>query len=345
MPGRRQQLRVILTVLCLIAGLVGTTEASAKRVKWSVAPTISMNFGQTEYEMDLQFTQFDTASNKFVTERIRSLLEFPTDFLMGGVEIEVRSHPDRLDYWGIEASLLTSLTNPGNKMTDFDWHAISGFFDLTHFSFTESDVEGKAYQLQLQGYRRLFGSRELSVAVLGGFQYYKIDQDIIGFDGWQRPFDVANTRYADSINITGTSKAIIYRVTYKMPHIGLKGRLLLPKENRIELKGALMAVFASDFDDHLLRKKRSTASGTGWGFQSELKIHLVPNPAKQKNRIFVDLAAKFLTLKVTSNQTQRWYETVVENDTEIPEGTVIPGVPHDFRSTQYNLGLRVGIGL
>jgi len=336
-------LRVIFAALCLCSILFNISEASTKKFEWSVAPTISRNFGQTEYEMDLSFTTFDSASNRFITERIRSLLEFPTDYLMAGIEFEFRSHTDRIDYWGVQASLLTNLENPDSKMTDFDWHAISGFFELTQFSFTESDVEARAYQLQFQGYRRLFGSRKLSVALLGGFQYYKLSQDIIGYDGWQKPFDPINIRYVDPVDIFGSQKAIIYKVTYKLPHIGLMSRIQLPEQNRVEVKAAVMAVFASDFDDHLLRKKISTADGTGLGFQSEFKIHLVPQTDRQTNKIFLDLVLKFLTLKVTSNQTQRWYETVTENGTEIPIGTVFPGIPHDFRSTQYNFGVRVGM--
>jgi hypothetical protein len=113
---------------------------------------------------------------------------------------------------------------------------------------------------------------------------------------------------------------------------------------RWDTKLTYLQVFASDYDDHLLRNKISVADvyGGGGSLRSEFTIHSDKRGAAQP---LVALYLEVLYLKATGDQTQTWYGDDPASPNEDDTGQQISGIPHDVESLQINVGIRIGIGL
>jgi hypothetical protein len=106
-------------------------------------------------------------------------------------------------------------------------------------------------------------------------------------------------------------------------------------------KLAYVQVFASDFDDHLLRNKTAVADVIGGGGETDLNIRWFFGSSTQ-SRSFLEFSMSFLYLLAEGDQTQAWYgdDPVSEDD---DTGKVITGIPHEVESLQGNIGLRLGL--
>jgi len=141
-------------------------------------------------------------------------------------------------------------------------------------------------------------------------------------------------------------------VTYKLPQIGLLSSAQLGRKLRIEGKAAIARVFVSDVDDHVLRKKISEADGPGTGFVSYLGLRYALKETERRD-MFVELIGEYIYIKADMSQKQTWYGNDPADDYIDPDtgelvvidntGDVIVGLDHAVRSTQYSIGLRIGL--
>jgi hypothetical protein len=99
-------------------------------------------------------------------------------------------------------------------------------------------------------------------------------------------------------------------------------------------------VFASDTADHLLRGKSSEADAVGFGLSVEAELSLVPRRASS-SRPAVNLTGDVRYMGAQGEQTQRWYQ----NDGQTPAGTEIGGIPYEFRTFQYSIGLTIAFAV
>lgn len=330
----------ILTILLLAP--CGFTKA-----KIQIAPEIIYMNGTTEYSFDVTYNYRDSLTMEQINETIESKLEFPLDHSLLKFSFQLTSN-NKL--WEINSHLAASIKNPNDKMIDSDWHGKMPYFERTMFSKTESDVSMKMYTASLDFSRRLFGNDKTKLSAMAGFKYQFIDQKILNFVGWFRPFDEINNLYGMAFNVSGDEEAILYKLDYYLPFMGVKIERKMTEKFFIKTEIAYSRAFYSDSDDHLLRNKRSTSTGDGSAFivNSEFRLNLTSQT--QGSDYFVAGTVSYLTLDASGSQIQVWYDDEGYTDpstgefiVEVPKGTTIIGIPHDVKSGQLRIGLKFGL--
>jgi hypothetical protein len=319
------------------------TSLAQNKVKFTVIPQLSQSFGLTEYIMDIADPQEEGI---YV---LKSQLEFPLDVAMAGVTVGVHSTRDTLYAWSLEGGYFLNIEDPGGIMKDHDWETVwrvigtdtvTYWGEVEKFSYTESRAEMKSALITVEGYLRVFQKRRFDIDLWGGFRYQKIEQNIIGYKGWQLKRDSSVARV---VYVSSTDSAAYYRVTFNTPYVGLRSNIRLNPNTSLSAKTAFALVWASDFDDHLLRNKIATADITGKGFISGVSLrHQMPHNGKIQP--FFELVGEFVYLHASGSQTQSWYGDDPASPDYDDTGVVRSGIPHEINNRQASVGLRVGLG-
>jgi len=302
---------------------------------FSINPVIGRIFGHTSYVMDAQ-----TYDSVIGTYRMKSKLEFPLDISMAGATVGFTQYRAERKYLSVELGFAMNVNDPGGAMKDHDWIGPTDR-SLIKWSYTESEDDLKALILTAEVAGRLYSRRNSEAFIFAGFKYQKLKQDVFGYEGWQlysgEGGEIDTLFIADD-----TVKAMYYEVTYKTPLIGLKYCQGITSPFSANLTAAYVMVLASDVDDHFLRYKISTADGIGYGFYSDLYIRYIMSPKSNGIKPFITVGGEFLTMKVATDQTQKWYgdDPISEED---DTGQVTSNIPHEISSTQFMLGLKLGI--
>jgi len=321
--------RMKLLVVLVSVLSIGQTLFAENRVKYTLAPQVWQNFGYTEYIMDIS-----VPTDSGLLE-LKSELEFPLDVVMAGVTVGFHSTRVGLYAWSMEGGYFTNLEDPGGVMKDHDWGTLEWGQDAEKFSYTESRAEMKSTLITAEASLRVLHKRSFNLDLWGGFRYQKIEQDIIGFEGWQLDSNLVPQ------DISSTERGVFYRVTYKVPHLGLRSGVKLGEYTDLDAKAAFALVWTSDFDDHLLRKKTATADISGHGFISSVGARYLV-PAGGRVQPFFELVAGILYFHASGSQKQRWYgdDPITEDD---DTGLSISGIPHEINSRQASVGVKVGV--
>ncbi|MFQ5453792.1 MAG: omptin family outer membrane protease [Candidatus Zixiibacteriota bacterium] len=316
------------------------------KIQFSAAPSFGYNFGKTEYILEVRGT-LDSLLGSPRTYTIKSQLEYPLDVAMAGFNLHLFPVNDH-SLWSVTAGIFTNLNNPGGIMKDSDWQELNGFFDLTKFSYTESKAEMSSFVLNLEASYRIIKFQPVSVSLLAGLRYQKIKQDVIGYEGWQRPFDSSLFVLKDPVTISGSGKVLYYEITFKQPQIGLLTKLDFNSYFFIDIKTVYTPVFYNDLDDHILRNKLSISDGSGNGFIASVTTNYQFRTNK-KVRPFIGFTTEIITLSASGSQVQKWYddETYTDPNTNnpviiVPKGTAIGGIPHEITNTQYRISFKAG---
>ncbi|UCE24793.1 MAG: omptin family outer membrane protease [Candidatus Zixiibacteriota bacterium] len=340
-------------VIAILLALPLETANAEKKVQVSVSPSIGYSLGKTEYILNVATYRADN-NGDVITDQfgepivflVKSQLEYPLDVVTGGARIRlVPVHDPGL--WSIEAGVLTSLNDPKGAMKDSDWDAASGFYELTKWSYTESSPEMKSLMLDIEATRRILTRGKVQIAVLAGFRYYKIEQDLFGVDGWQRIFDPVTLTYSEQFffDELADTQVLFYEVKYSMPQIGLNLSTDLSPKVAARLKTVFTPVWYEDVDDHVLRNKLSTSDGTGTGFVGSLNIHYDISSGQAQSAPFIDFFAEVMTLTASGDQTQEWYGDDPASPGSDDTGLRIDGLPHEVNSTRFHFGVKIGMSL
>ncbi|MBD3403165.1 omptin family outer membrane protease [candidate division GN15 bacterium] len=312
----------------------------------SIEPSLSSQFGHTTYFFDLSASSSTPGDITYLA----SELEFPIDQFMVGGSVRLQSYLGNVEDWSLTLSGYRSISQPRGIMTDADWITIVGGFDGM-WSYTESDPEGTNTVLLFEFTKRVLERRPHSFGLVAGFRWQRIVQDIDNFVGWQIDYENPGSQRVtfEYDNVP----AIYYRVTYLMPHAGAQAALRFSEAVSLDLRAAYALTMADDYDDHIIRNKESTADGTGSAFLASLRGEWLLAQRKPGARPFIGVEAEFLTLKVEGDQKQFWYDDEtgfernpqtgeIEEVVRVERGTTISGLPHEFTSTQFRVGLRFG---
>jgi hypothetical protein len=328
----------------IIGALILLTMQFAARgdngLDFSVGPAAAFMYGHSEYYMDI--SGVDSTGTPV---RLRSKLDFPLDAGMAGVTAIMGKKIGSIDDWSVKMDILINWEHPDGVMRDEDWrtgYTEAGFFD-GKFSETESKTEMKHLLVVLQGAKCLRHGDRSATFICGGIRYQRISQEILGYNGWQINI-YQDPTFTPHHFRNDTLKVLDYRVTFITPLIGIVHSFRPGVKTSIDFKAAGLTVFASDFDDHLERHKAATASGIGYGLCSSFSVRYDIGGRAARLRPFVECEGEFIAMKVSAKQTQEWYGddgTTQKDDT----GLKITDIPHEIRSTQYSLGLRLGVGL
>ena len=223
-------------------------------------------------------------------------------------------------------------------MIDHDWGDIWVNTRLNEFqkvSYTESDATMKAYLLTFTASKQVWISPSSDISLLAGIQYQHIEQDVIGFAGWQLDPSGDSLVYFSFPDVQG----IFYRVSYLLPHFGLQANLIPSPNASIKTKAAYTMVRVSDYDDHILRTKESYSTINGNGFIGGLDFQYLFGQ-QRRNVWFMNITADFLYASASGAQTQHWYGD--KDEPSVPQGTTQAGIPHEINTTQLRIGVQLG---
>ncbi|RKX21864.1 MAG: hypothetical protein DRP35_03330 [Candidatus Zixiibacteriota bacterium] len=331
--------RFVLTSVCFL--LLFSNVKSEQKFEWNFSPILQKNWGSTEYELNAEFLTYDPDS-VIISRQIISILEFPMDRFTVGAELEINSFDTSKNFWYAKIAGAINITNPNENMTDNDWDKVLGRFD-TKFSYTESNAELSGLNIKIEAGRDMFKLYGMNIGMIIGVKYQNLKFDINDFSGWQKPFDPINFVYTDSITIYSIVPALTYSIIYTTPYIGFISHNKLSRNSSVNLKAALQSVLVKDEDNHLLRKKISTSSGSGLGFLGGVEFKIKLQKSKSGIQPFIKLTGDINIMKVETNQTQTWYG----DDPATPDiddtGEVSGPLPHIIRSKQISVGAQFGL--
>ncbi len=332
--------KLALAVLCI---LFFSTNSQAA-LQFTFSPEFGVMGGTTEYEMDIKgyFIVDDGTTLDTTIRRVTSLLEFPLDISIGGVSGEVHSIEDPMK-WSLGIKYLTNLNNPNSKMIDTDWDEVQTKFPYTKWSETNSDAEINMTILDAEARFRIVQKSSMDISILAGGRYQKIYQDIIGLDGWQRQFDTVAYIYEEPFYFSRYDNEVVGTYELKLKHfkVGMQSDIYLSNLFTSQFKIVFAPVFFDDTDDHVLRKKLSTASGDGKGFIAGFNLRY--NNSK-RFLSYIQLSTSYNYFTANGSQVQKWYGDdpgTSEDDT----GDIISGIPHIIRTKQYSISLQIGLTL
>ncbi|MFH2049153.1 MAG: omptin family outer membrane protease, partial [bacterium] len=311
-------------VLCTI------TSAQTKSYALNFKPYLGLNSGKTDYVIDIKIPY------EGYIYFLKSQLEFPLDQTMIGGSAELKLQSGTKREWVLNLGFYTNVNDPNGKMYDHDWWNIrTGMTEK--FSYTESKSEGNNNIFLVEIDKLIIISKKVNISISGGFKYQKIEQEIYGFSGWQ--FDLDSIHFdIDSPDIHGLS----YEVAYKLPNAGFKINYFLNQKLTFYSRIAYTRAIISDFDDHLLRFKTTESSINGNGLLADFGLHMDFGPTPGKG-FFVEFNGDFTYIKASGTSTQSWYGDDPAGE-EDETGQSVSGIPHEISTTQFRLGLVLGLG-
>ena len=308
---------------------LGAALFADKQLEFSFAGAIARMFGQTSYKLEVTDPVLG----------VMSLLEFPLSSTVVGLRAALEKHTSGGMTWAVRASFYTNLGDPSNVMKDSDWFLYQDYPPI-YFSYTESDTEMRYLQATVRFDARLYSRRWFAIYATGGYRYQYVDYDIMGYKGWQyadeNPVDGQPELYV--MSASPTLKVMEYQITHHAPMAGIALRITTPNL-AVDLAAGYQLLFISDYDDHVLRTKLSTAEGIGHGLLCSLEGRYMLGRKISPLRPFLFLAADFSYIYADIEQTQKWYG----NLDSVPKGTVYTGISHLIKSALFTSTLGIGL--
>lgn len=312
-------LLLILTVTLLF---------SNEQLEFSVTGSIGRMFGQTSYKMEENGSGLG----------VMSFLEFPLGSTVAILNLDLEKHIKSGIPWAIHASFKTNIDDPNEVMKDSDWYLYKNYPPI-YFSYTESEAQMRFIQAEVSFDKKLYSWKFFEFYATAGYQYQYVNYDIMGYKGWQyRNQDKYENfkLYVSSVN--SDLKVLEYKITHHAPMAGIMIHANT-LSTYVSLSLNYLLVFISDYDDHVLRSKLSTAEGIGHGLSCSLegRYNIKHKQGSFMQSIF--LATSFSYIYADIDQTQKWYE----NLDQAPEGTIYTGISHIIESTLFScaLGIRL----
>ena len=187
---------------------------------------------------------------------------------------------------------------------------------------------------------------KVQLAAMAGVHYYRMEFDVMGYDGWQ----IGSDGLVHDVSMDSTRKAGYYKATYKLPQVGIRLKLTPSWQISMATQMAVGRLRASDLDDHVLRGKTAEASTTGWAFLGRARGRLL---LSQHGSVLPFLSGQFEYVEhsASGSQTQTWYRDEIYYDPDTGEeqivrkGTTISGIDYKTSTRQLRFGFGFGFGL
>lgn len=334
-----RQLRSAIAAFCLC---ICSSTSAGEAIRLSVNPSFQAGLGYSKYILDA----YGQISNSSPTlGNVKSELEFPLDVTYAGLRIGISgtkkaARADEtlsgrpFEVWSVELGLHTNMRDPGAVMKDQDWVDTPGVVHK-EWSYTESKAIMHAYLLSLMGRWTADRNGSTSFGLLGGVTYQNFSQQEWGAHGWQ--YDEVGYLHELDTN----ALALRYKVIYVMPQMGVFVRYDVAQALSAELRALFSIVFASDRDDHVLRNRLATSSGSGKAFIGGIRLKHEFNSKPNGVNPFLELDGEVVSIGMHVNQRIEWYG-VDPAAPDIPVGTVARGIPHQITSRQGYITVRLG---
>lgn len=244
------------------AQVVSPNAGAGTRTGVQVHAIAGRDFGSSRYEMNALAP--DPRDPQTLVD-IRSRLEFPLDAVVAGARIVWQPGIRALRRWQFGTELLANLGDPGNRMTDRDFVADR---EVVH---TESYAQLDLWQAVLDAEYLLLSGDRTSVSLLFVVDYLRIDQYIVGYEGWQRSLFSDNT-----FDISGSDPVLDYEVIYFSLRTGAENTHRLGEHLELGIAGSGGILFAHDKDNHLKRNRTAEGQGTGVALNALLQLRFMP---------------------------------------------------------------------
>jgi hypothetical protein len=326
-----------LVFLIILSTLFSQAAPAQKGLDYSFQPSIYKSFGKTSYLMDI--SGFDENS-QFL--RLKSELIFPVDLLMIGGRAGITRYINNRDDWSVQIGLNINANSKTGPFEDYDWFtgdAGAGFFN-DKFSSMTSDVKANQLEFTLELKKLFYYSPQTMLYFWVGYRYQRINQTAINIlkGSWQIDYENDSSFTPDTLDFNYITEGLKYRINYNTPFLGLIFKRQPYKTLTLEFKAAYLILSVSDFDDHILRGKKSTASGSGKGFWGGIDIKYTPRQYFKDRKFYIGLKAELIYKYADTRQTQEWYM----DEGDIEAGYIIGDIPHEIETTQYRLGIEAG---
>jgi len=326
-----KNIRVVIISMIITLFFNNALSAQTKPYSVNFKPYFGLNSGKTDYTMDLKYP--DGGFTYF----LKSQLEFPLDQTMVGGEVELKLQPGTQREWAFAVGFCTHANDPSGIMYDHDWtNYPSRIYEKV--SYTESDAKGKNYILMVALDKLMLIGNKGSISLSGGFKYQKIEQDIYGLKGWQLDLDGVKFEF-DIPDVHG----LFYEITYKLPNAGFRINYFLNQKLSFNSRIAYTRALITDFDDHLLRFKTTESEITGNGLLADFGLRMDFGNIPGRG-LFIEFDGDFTYIKASGTSTQSWYgdDPLSEED---DTGQILTGIPHEISTTQFRIGLVLGLGI
>ncbi len=222
-----------------------------------VKPEIGFQTGATDFELSLEQVSGSRDA------RVRSLLEWPVNFWLAGIEAGTSFKAARSsDRWLLEGRLDTNLGDAYGKMEDSDWiSSRSENLRETLFAHTKSNTDSFALLGELTvGYRFARLLEHLWVDLLTGSRQELYSMTALGAKG-----EYLNDGAFERVEISEEIEAADYRVVHILPFVGSRLVVQPAEFFRMLVSARLHALLSFSHDDHLLRKKDAFGRAHGAG--------------------------------------------------------------------------------
>lgn len=295
---------LIPATTCIVIALSETATAAPPFQKSSSDNTFGLGLGSLNGHTLYHISIYDA------TGGVESELEFPLNTVLFGLEGGyVSKNTKGQDAFKIGLQWLTNLDSGSGKLKDSDW--ISGTVETSpppnglgfpaHPGldiYSESDIALKANIIDIRASYNFWPSKGLAVGPLGGFLYQNFQFDA------SNVHQVGYGPYAPGYTGSVSGLVLTYEVTYTIPYLGIHSEMLVSKNFQAVLDlGYSPWASAEDTDDHVLRKKISTAKTEGSAYFATITAQW----DIEDNDFFV-IRGQYLEISTTGTQTQTFYD-------------------------------------
>ncbi|MEK6745224.1 MAG: omptin family outer membrane protease [Nitrospirota bacterium] len=244
------------------------------------------------------------------TGGVESELEFPLNTFLFGLEGGyVGKNANGRDAFKIGLQWSTNLDSGSGKLKDSDW--ISGTAETDPLPnglglpahpgldiYSESDIALTANILDLRASYNFWPSKGLVIGPLGGLLYQNFQFDA------SNVHQVGYGPYAPGFTGSVSGLVLTYEVTYTIPYLGMHSELLVGRGFQAFLDlGYSPWAAAKDRDDHVLRKKLSTAKTDGYAYLATITAQW----DIEDNDFFL-IRGQYLEINTKGTQTQTFYD-------------------------------------
>lgn len=281
---------------------------AAPTLRLELRPELGVSGGTETYELSARNIGFAVGSK----------LTYPVDVpLVGGRATA------SYGAFAVALSFHTGLGQPSGKMIDSD------YVGTTEFSHTESRVTAKLWSAELAGRVRVAelaaAPGVLPLSLVLGFRHGSNVWDVHGASGWQGLTQRVSVSIPDSVH------ALHYTSRYEIAFFGARLDGHLGESVSVSSEARLLSAWSQHEDDHLLRRKRGTASvhAFGWSLSGEI-AWTVAGP------LFLGAFGEVQMLSGSDLLKQRFYadDPGTPDSVEGP-GTSIPDTIFSYRSDRW----------
>ena len=314
-----------ICVLLLLSAVLVPAAPAERQVDFTFGHSAAAMFGHTTYCLKLR--SFEPA--------LLSKLVFPLDTATAGIEARWDILRQGRREWILKFSTRINLSDPRAPMADSDYDDYAGY-PPRMWSYTESDIAMRSVFASVSAGRRLISSGAFELYAEAGYRFQYIDQEALNYSGWQVAWNDVSLEWEVYL-VAYPETALEYTIIYHLASLGFLADTRLTGRLRLAANASLLAVIASDRDDHILRTKLSTATGAGIGYLAGLSLRY--RFRERDSSPYIALGAELLGLRLNTTQTQSWY---ADTPGEPPAGTTYTGIPHIITSRQGRI--EVGLG-